>query len=162
MISRQPGSWPPGSLCPVQGLPSEAGRKAKALVLRGGGSSEDRSQVSGTAAPQRLPTPAGQGHEAWRRESTGHPLKNCRGTVHSQAQSNGSPGQFGADPGVQKGCLDQETAAATAEHLLCARPCAEDVVPLIFSWQSPCEYPHFIDEEAEAQRDSGTYLRPCS
>lgn len=160
MNSCRPGSWPAGSLCPVQGLPSEAGRKAKGscsqrrLV-------EGRSQVSGTAAPQRLPTPAGQGHEAWRRESTGHPLKNCRGTVHSQAQSNGSPGQFGADPGVQKGCLDQETAAATAEHLLRAGPALRTSHPSFSPGKRPVSIP-ILEMRKLRFRDSGTYLRPCS
>lgn len=39
----------------------------------------------------------------------------------------------------------------TAERLLQARPCAENLTPRTGSSQSPCEYPLFIDEEAEDQ-----------
>lgn len=53
-------------------------------------------------------------------------------------------------------------ATVTAERLLCARPCAEDFTPHTGSSQSPYVYPHFIDEEAEDQRESVIYLRPCS
>lgn len=50
----------------------------------------------------------------------------------------------------------------TAERLLCARPCAEDFTPRTGSSQSPYEYPHFIDDEAEDQRESVIDLRLCS
>ena len=50
----------------------------------------------------------------------------------------------------------------TAERLLHARPCAENFTPCTGSSQSPCEYPLFIDEDAEDQKESVIYLRPCS
>lgn len=105
-LQRQ-GSWPPGSPMPCA-RPPRLGERQRVHVLKDKVlSSKNRSQVSGTAAPQRLPTPGGQGHRGGGARIEGGPLKTARACFKAQP-SPMAPQAFGADLQAQGGCLDQE------------------------------------------------------